>query len=405
MGKSIPVQASGGNGGAGAEFGQAMLDRALEGRSGRVAVLLVEGVTLTQLAIASDEALRRSDVMSVLGDGRLAILAPHLRETGGAADLAARVLALLPPGESKTAAIGIALAPEDGTELPALLTQASAALTRASAYSSGRFAFADAERDARWRIGPLLASAIAEALAGDQFSLVFQPIARLDSRVVTGAEALLRWQRPGGESWPPSIFIPEAERRGLMEPITAWTFDAACKALARLGSAAGGFRLGVNLSAGSLGQGAREIVAANVKRYGIDPSSLMVEITETAPFIEDKAAVADVQAIAGIGCGIAIDDFGAGHASLEYVVRLPANRIKLDGKMVSLAVTDARARAAIKATVCLAADIGADVVAEGVQDQSQAAFLAEVGVELGQGALFGLPADGPLALDRPRPAP
>lgn len=401
MTDSIPAQAGDGNGGAEAIFGQALLEQALERRSGRAALLLVEGLPSARLATVTARVLRRSDAAAVLDDGRLAILAPHLRETGGAADLAARVLASLRAPAADAAAVGIALAPEDGGDLTTLIAVAEKALARARTYSRGRFAFSDAARDSRWRIGPLLAGAIAEALAEDEFRLAFQPIVRLDSGVVTGAEALLRWRRSGGEEWPPSIFIPEAERRGLMEPITAWTFEAACRALVDLDLPSGsGFRLGVNLSATTLGFGARDIIGETLARFDIDPAMIMVEITETMPFIENPAAVADVHAIGALGCGIAIDDFGAGHASLAYAVQLPATRIKLDALLIRAAATDRRARAAVTATVGLARDIGADVVAEGVADIALADFLADAGVELGQGALYGLAAYGPLTLDR-----
>ena len=195
---------------------------------------------------------------------------------------------------------------------------------------------------------------------------------------------------------------PGAGRGGGVGRITAWTFEAACRALVDLGLSSGsGFRLGVNLSATTLGFGARDIVGETLARFGVDPAAIMIEITETMPFIDNPAAIADVHAIAALGCGIAIDDFGAGHASLAYAVRLPATRIKLDALLIRTAATDSRARAAVTATVGLARDIGADVVAEGVADEGLARFLADAGVELGQGALFGLPADGPLTLDRP----
>ena len=405
MAESIPASAGDGNGGAEAKFGQALLDQTFQRQPGRAALLLVEGLPSTHLSAVTTRVLRRSDAAALLDDGRLAILAPHLRETSGAADLAARVLASLRAPAADAAAVGIALAPEDGDSLTALFAVAEKALARARTYARGRFAFADAARDARWRIGPLLAGAIAEALADEELRLAFQPIVRLDNGEVTGAEALLRWRRPGGEDWPPSIFIPEAERRGLMEPITAWTFEAACRALVDLNLPSGnGFRLGVNLSATTLGYGAPDIVGEILARFGIDPASIMVEITETMPFIDNPAAVADVHAIGALGCGIAIDDFGAGHASLAYAVQLPATRIKLDALLIRAAATDRRARAAVTATVGLARDIGADVVAEGVADDGLAGFLVDAGVELGQGALFGLPAEGPLKLDRLGPA-
>lgn len=375
-----------------------MLARALEGGGRRAALLVLDGVSAGASGPAAASVLRRADALARLGDARVAVLAPHLRGVGGAADLAARILAALPPAAAPAAAVGIAVAPDDADDLDGLMRVAAHALARARTYARGRFAFADAARDARWRIGPLLAGAIAEALAEDQYDLLYQPIARLADGRQAGAEALLRWRRPGGEDWPPSIFIPEAERRGLMEPITAWTLRAACKALADLGGRAPhGFRLGVNLSATMLGCGAAEMVAGVLSQTGVAPEGLSIEITETAPFVDDAAAVREVEAIAGLGCCIAIDDFGAGHASLAYAVKLPASRIKIDGALTRAFLLDRRARAAVAATAALARDVGADVVAEGVASADVAAALADVGIAYGQGRHYGAP--GPRLLD------
>ncbi|MEQ9123385.1 MAG: hypothetical protein RIM80_12565, partial [Alphaproteobacteria bacterium] len=193
MAASIPGPGGDGYGGGAPELGPALLDRALAGTSGRAALLLVTGAPAAVVAAAVSPTLRRADLAVELAVDRVAVLAPHLRETSGAADLAARVLASLPTEAAAEAAIGIALAPEDGETWGALLAAAGVASGRASAYASGRFAFSDAARDALHRIGPLLAGAVAEALAEDQFRLVFQPIARLEDRIEVGVEALLRW--------------------------------------------------------------------------------------------------------------------------------------------------------------------------------------------------------------------
>ncbi len=373
-------------------MGQPELAAAIAQNGRRAALLTLGGIDADAAANACAPLLRSADASAVIAHNRYVVFAPHLRETGGAADLAARMLAALPPGARADAAIGIALAPDDAHEWSALLAVAEGALGRAVGYVDGRFAFADAARDARWRIGPLLAGAIADALAGGQFHLVYQPVVRLSDGVQVGAEALIRWPRPGGETWPPAVFIPEAERRGLIEPITGWTFRAAVAELAAAeASGAGDFSIGVNLSAAMLGLGAADLVRDVLSKAPVDPARLMVEITETADFLDEPAALADVAAIRALGCGVAIDDFGAGRASLGYVVKLPANRIKLDASLIAAVATDPRARAAIAATARLAAEIGADVVAEGVQSAAAAADLATLGVGLGQGQFYGAP--------------
>jgi predicted signal transduction protein with EAL and GGDEF domain len=391
MDASIPDRAGEASGDNVAAFGQEALDAALAVGAGRAALLLLNGVSVAE-AHAATGVLRSVDIVETLaeslGEGRVAILAPHLRETGGAADLAARLLGALPAATRASAAIGIAVAPEDGGHWQSLLETADRAAHRANQYNEGRFAFADDARDQRWRVGPLLPGAIAEALVRDEFSLRFQPITDLATGMVSGAETLLRWRRKSGEDWSPAIFIPEAERRGLMEPITIWTFDAAARAAAEL-SAVG--PIGINLSAAMLGPGAVEIVSGIVKKAPVAPHAFNIEITETAPFLNEADAIADVEAIAALGCGIAIDDFGAGQASLSYAVKLPATRIKLDASLVYAAEDNPRARAAIRATAALAAEVGADVVAEGVRDQAMADQMLGLGVSKGQGRHFGAP--------------
>jgi len=372
-----------------------MLELALGGAHPRAALLLLDGPSEADAGEACRKVLRRADRAASLGAGRVAVLAPHLRETGGSADLAARLIGALPAPAAAQAAIGIALAPDDAPDWAGLMVAAETALDRARAYEDGRFAFVDATLDARYRIGPLLSGAISRAVSESQFRLVYQPITSLAGGGVVGVEALVRWPRPGGEEWAPGVFIPEAERRGLVAPITDWTLRAACARIAA--GAPDGFSVGVNLSAAMLGDGAARMVADALAASGVEAARLTIEITETAPFIDDARAVEDVAAIRALGCRIAIDDFGAGHASLDYVVKLPAERIKLDSGLTRAFLTDRRARAAIRATAALAAEIGADVVAEGVASADVAAALAETGVEFGQGRLFGPPGDFPFA--------
>jgi EAL domain-containing protein (putative c-di-GMP-specific phosphodiesterase class I) len=140
-----------------------------------------------------------------------------------------------------------------------------------------------------------------------------------------------------------------------------------------------------------LGQGAVEIVTGIVKKAPVLPHAFNIENTETAPFLNEADAIADVEALAALGCGIAIDDFGASQASLSYAVKLPATRIKLDASLVYAAEDNPRARAAIRATAALAAEVGADVVAEGGRDQPIADQMLSLGVSKGQGRHFGAP--------------
>lgn len=173
-----------------------------------------------------------------------------------------------------------------------------------------------------------------------------------------------------------------------MEPITIWTLDAAARAAVEL-SADSPIR--INLSAAMLRQGAVGIVSGIVKKASIAPHAFNIEITETARYLNEADAIADVEALATLGCGVAIDDCGVGQASLSYAVKLPATRIQLDVCLVYAAEDNPGARAAIWVTAALAAEVGADFVAEGVRDQAMADQMLGLGVSKGQGRHFGAP--------------
>jgi EAL domain-containing protein (putative c-di-GMP-specific phosphodiesterase class I) len=222
------------------------------------------------------------------------------------------------------------------------------------------------------------------ALLDNRLRLVAQPIADAHSGQTVAEELLLRVIRRNGRVEAPGPYIQAAEHSRLAIQVDGWVLDRA----ARL--AATGRRLHMNLSGRTAAEGsfADEIEAA-FERHGASPSLLTFEITETAPVGREPGAVA--QRIAGLGCGLALDDFGRGYGTLTYLHRLPVTMLKIDREFVADVVANRRSRAIVDAVVCIANRTGQTTVAEGVEDAATLAVLRDCGVDLAQGFHFGRP--------------
>jgi EAL domain-containing protein (putative c-di-GMP-specific phosphodiesterase class I) len=240
-------------------------------------------------------------------------------------------------------------------------------------------------------------AALRQAVRRNELQLYFQPLIGLADRRVHGAEALVRWERPGHGLVPPGIFIPLAEQTGAIEAIGTWVLTEACRTLAAWqaqGRAIG--HVAVNISGQQLKQpDFPEQVAAILHRTGLAPKHLVLEVTETA-FIEDKdASFAKLQRLRELGIRIAVDDFGTGYASMEYLRSLPADTFKIDRLFIKELPDSARDLAIIKSLQALAEQLGLHLIAEGVETAEQAELLARLGVEAVQGYHFSRPLPGP----------
>jgi EAL domain-containing protein (putative c-di-GMP-specific phosphodiesterase class I) len=232
-----------------------------------------------------------------------------------------------------------------------------------------------------------------QALERDQLSIAYQPICNLADGSMAGAEALMRWHHPERGQIGPSIFIPPSERDGSIVAPGAWIVRQALKALAgwRSKGTAEGMFISVNLSPAQLSTG--DFAAdceTMLRKSGLDRSDLHLEITEGSPLTLD-AAVDQIEALHRAGFKLSIDDFGTGFSSLAYVHRLPFRTLKIDRSFVFDLPEVREARAIVTAVVNLAHELGMDVIAEGVETESQRDFLAELGCDMAQGYLFGRP--------------
>ncbi len=296
---------------------------------------------------------------------------------------------------STGASIGLAFAGAGAQDTPqSLLSNADIAMLRAKRTGGRRIEIFEPARHGE-ALGLLeLELAMRDALRADAFNLVYQPIVALANGRLCGVEALLRWNR-GGVDISPSVFIPIAEESGLIVEIGAFVLRRACAQMAQwrrdFGTAAPGY-VSVNLSARQLD---RDDVPALIRTVlaetGLAPRHLELELTEST-VVQNADAGRDVlRAVVGQGVALSIDDFGTGHSSLSQLPRMPISKIKIDRAFVGRMDSESECFEIVRIIVGLANALGMVTVAEGIERESQALLLRQMGCRYGQGYLFGHP--------------
>jgi EAL domain-containing protein (putative c-di-GMP-specific phosphodiesterase class I) len=231
------------------------------------------------------------------------------------------------------------------------------------------------------------------ALQHDEFLLHYQPQLDRDG-VVTGAEALIRWQSPSRGLVSPATFIPIAEETGLILPIGQWVLERACEQLARwaLHPPLAAISIAVNVSARQLRQpGFVDEVAAVLQRHGAVAPLLKLEITESLLVEDTEATIATMHSLKALGVGFSLDDFGTGYSSLSYLKRLPLDQLKIDRSFVSDVLNDSSDAAIAQTILALGRCLNLHVLAEGIETPEQHGFLLEHGCHGFQGYLFSRP--------------
>ena len=289
---------------------------------------------------------------------------------------------------------GIALAPADGNDPRDLVARAMAAATNPGEDTRTRgfhFHSVSAANDllGRWRIEADLRVAIER---GD-FELHYQPVVARSSGETVGAEALIRWRHPEQGLILPAHFIPIAEESGLIDGLGRWVMTDACNQ-ARSWRAAGlqAPRISVNLSARQFQDKTVDAwIAGTLKQAGLEPSALEVEITESAAMRDLDYAVETLGRLRAMGVLVALDDFGTGYSSLTYLKALPIDVLKIDQAFVRNISGNGANAAICSAVIALANGLGLQVIAEGVEDEHELAWLADKGCDLFQGFYFARP--------------
>ncbi|MEZ5946010.1 MAG: bifunctional diguanylate cyclase/phosphodiesterase [Hyphomonas sp.] len=334
-----------------------------------------------QFAIFLPSAISRENVSSIARAIRIAFSHPF--EVNG------QVIVLGMSG-------GIVNAPEDADSAQKLFRHAELALRQVRTESASGFRYFSPRLTRVARGKYMLEAELREAVTNREFKAVFQPKIDFATGRIVGAEALARWQRANGKVISPAAFIPLAEETGLVNQIGEQILESACYSAVRWMREGFDVSVAVNVSPRQfISVDVTELVLDVLKRTGLPPDMLELEITESMA-VADPAKVARVmRPLRALGTKLAIDDFGTGHSNLSMLTQLPFDVFKIDRQFVSALESDRQAPAIVEMILAMAETLGLKTVAEGVETERQAEFLSRRGCTMAQGFLYspGLPFD------------
>ena len=365
---------------------------------------------LIQMAGRLDDALRPADTVARFGGDELAVLCEDIQREQDGIAMAERIMSSMSrpfvlSGREVfvTASVGVAVSgPADSAE--SLLRDADVAMYRAKERGRGRYELFDMAMRQRSVERMQTENELRRALSRDELRLHYQPVVSLKDRTVVGAEALIRWQHPERGLLAPGAFIPVAEESSLILDLGEWVLVEACRQLAAWDEALPGeFTLAVNVSARQFSDSCLvDIVRSALEGAGADPGRLSLELTESVLMRQDGAHDA-LLALKDLGVRVVLDDFGTGYSSLSYLSRFPLDGLKVDRSFVAKMTQGSPEHAIIAAVGTMAESMHIEVVAEGIETETQLGALTRLGYQLGQGFLFAkpTPADAFLALIAP----
>jgi diguanylate cyclase (GGDEF)-like protein/PAS domain S-box-containing protein len=355
---------------------------------------------IVEIARRLSSSLRESDTVARQGGDEFVVVLPDLAGRDDAARVARKLLdnlfqPMLLCGQEvfPSGSIGIAMYPGDGQDAATLLKCADSAMYGSKGQGGNDYSFYTAEMGEQAAQHLRMEGALQRALQREEFLLVYQPVVDIGSGIVTGVEALLRWQPVDRPMVSPAEFIPLAEETGLIVPIGDWVLATAMhQQVAWRRAGLPPVRISVNLSARQfLGQDVAQRVAALLEETGCDPAMLTLEITESVLMENPAAATETMGRLAAMGVQLAIDDFGTGYSSLASLKRFPIHSLKIDRSFVMDLTQDADDAAIVNAVIALAHSMKLNVIAEGVETTEQLAFLQQHGCDQMQGYCFSRP--------------
>ncbi len=365
-----------------------------------------------QLLVAIAERLhpnvRQHDSFGRLGGDEFALLA--LDQTDRGMRLAERLkLAFSSPFKIagyevfSSISMGIVVMDQPDKHPMEVLKEADLAMYRAKAAGRANYIHFSPEMRDEAEQSMELSIELRRALEEQQFLLHFQPQFSIDGSRLLGAEALIRWQHPTHGLIFPGAFMGVAESSGLIVPIGDWVIIEGCHAARRIADAGLDVRIGINISGRQFYRGdLNEQITKALAVSGADPSLIELEITESMLLQDIDEAIRLLRQLKSLEIRIALDDFGTGFSSLNYLTRLPINTVKIDRGFVSEMLAHPKDKAVIEAIIALGHRLGLSVVAEGIETEAQARFLAELECDIAQGFLYGRPAEIEVLLKRPQ---
>jgi len=345
-------------------------------------------------------SVRDIDTVARLGGDEFAVVQTGITGPHDAAELARRLVEITAQpididgnAIQTSGSIGVTLFPADGNDAEELLKNADLAMYRAKADGGRSFRFYSPDLHTTAQQISRLDAELRQAIDHEQFVLHYQPQIDAKSGRIVGAEALLRWKRDGTGLVYPGAFLARAEANGMIVPINEWVLMEACREAQRWRRAGlPPVSIAVNLSPVQFRrQNIGELITRALRESALDPRRLELEITESIVMENSVSIVRDLKRLAKLGVRFSIDDFGTGYSSFRYIKSFPVDRLKIDHSFISNMDKDASDVAIVQAIIGLARNLKLDVIAEGVETESQRSWLAEAGVSGMQGYLFSRP--------------
>ncbi len=356
---------------------------------------------LTAVTARLESTLRDADTIGRMGGDEFIVLIDGSTLNAGPELVARRLLDVLRqpfdlPGTTMplvvNASIGIALG--DRETAGELLRDADVALYQAKAAGKNRYEIFDPEMQTEIQHRIELESELRPALDGHQFRLVYQPIYNLDDLSLVAVEALLRWDHPTRGVVQPDEFIPILEQTGQIREVGAWVLREACAQTAAWRARGDTLDVSVNVSGRQLDD---DVIIDHIRQAlslsDLDPTSLIIEVTETALMRDVRATAGRLRAIKELGVRIAIDDFGTGYSSLAYLQQFPVDCLKIDRSFTDAISASPESKAIVATLVQLGKDLGLKTLAEGVETTDQMDYLRDEHVNEAQGFLLARPLD------------
>ncbi|RKZ57522.1 MAG: two-component system response regulator, partial [Gammaproteobacteria bacterium] len=356
---------------------------------------------LQQVSSRLKNCIRQADTLARFGGDEFTLLLPKLQNgRDDASKLAEKITNTLKKPFNidghelyVSVSIGIALYPQDGTQMDNLIKHADVAMYHVKGQGKNGYQFYSNEMNIPYIENLSLDTGIHRALDNDEFNLVYQPQVNLRSGEIVGIEALLRWEHPEHGTVSPCEFIPFAEESGLIVDIGYWVLKSACAELSRWRIAGlPEIRMSINVSARQLVE--KDIVQniiSIIESYDVPGHCLEIEITENAIMEDMESVIRKLQELSDYGLTIAIDDFGTGYSSLSYLHKLPIHTLKIDRTFLKECHIKKCDNTIINTIVAMAKALDLNVIAEGVETQRQLEYLREIDCDEAQGFLFGKP--------------
>ncbi|MFK5950411.1 MAG: EAL domain-containing protein [Methylococcales bacterium] len=357
-------------------------------------------LVLQEVATRLRNITRKSDTISRWGGDEFVIILENLASNTSPADIAIKIIQTLsfPIAVNKqnvfaTPSIGISLFPDDGDQANVLLAKSDTAMYNVKKNSRNGFCFYSQKLETQAKEKLILETELRNAIALDEFEMYYQPQIDMVSGKIIGSEALIRWNHPNKGFISPNDFIPLAEDSGLIIPIGEWVIRNVClqlKTWKKLNYVL--HTVAINLSTQHLlKKNLIDFINHEINKNGLNPKLLQVEITESMMIEDTNQVIETLDALTTAGISIAIDDFGTGYSSFEYLKRFPIEKLKIDKSFIDNVLHNPDDACIVQAVIALGHKMNMHIIAEGIENTSQATFLKEHLCDYGQGYLYSKP--------------